>query len=88
MTFDNTEIEKRTFYYFKHTIDINNVNIDKIVISDKISFGKKGIGKGDEKVKPLCMMPSRMSGYAKGFDETKYMSFLTEDEKLLKAYNK
>ena len=42
----------------------------------------------DEKVKPLCIILPKMSDYAKSFDETKYMSFLIEDEKLLKAYNK
>ena len=31
---------------------------------------------------------SKNEWLCKGFDETKYMSFLTEDEKLLKAYNK
>lgn len=29
-----------------------------------------------------------MSGYAKNFNEIKYILFLIEDEKLLKAYNK
>ena len=31
--FDNTEIEKRKFYYFKYTSNINNVDIDKTIIA-------------------------------------------------------
>ena len=29
-----------------------------------------------------------MNGYAKRFDETKYMSFLIKNDELLKKYNK
>ena len=29
-----------------------------------------------------------MSAYRKDFDETKYMTFLVKDDKLLKKYNK
>ena len=38
----NIEIEKRKFHYSKYLINVNNVDIDKI-ISDKISFGIKGL---------------------------------------------
>ena len=34
----------------------------------------------DEKVNPLCIMLSKMSGYAKGFDETKSMTFFKNYE--------
>ena len=58
-----------------------------------MSFGKKSYKyftgyKDDEKVKPFCIMLPKMSRYIKRFDETKYMSSLIKDGKLLKNYNK
>ena len=49
-----------------HPIDINKVEIRKRLISDKVSYDKKGLKyfigqKDDEKVRPLCIMLSKMS---------------------------
>ena len=41
MMFGDTEIEKCKFLYSKYLINTNNVDIDKVIISNKISFGKK-----------------------------------------------
>ena len=41
LTFGKIEIEKRKFYYSKYPININNVNIKKIIISKKKSSSKK-----------------------------------------------
>ena len=38
MTFDNSEIQKRRLHYSKHPVDICTVNIDKIMISNQVSF--------------------------------------------------
>lgn len=89
LTFANVEIEKCKFHFSKHPVDIKNVNIDKIMISNKASFCKKRfkyfIGYDyDDKNKPLCIMFPQITVYAKSFDETKNYV----DEKLLKAYNK
>lgn len=51
------------------------------MIFNKDSFGKKRfkyfIGYKDyEKVKPLGILPSKISGYTKTFDETKYKPFI------------
>ena len=40
--FGNTEIEKQNFYQQKSFILVKNIDIDKIVVSNKVSFGKKG----------------------------------------------
>ena len=40
--FDDTEIKKSTFHKSTYPIDIHEVDIDKIMISDKVSCGKKG----------------------------------------------
>ena len=36
---------------------------------------------------PLCIFLPKMSAYRKDFDETKYVSFLIIDDKLLEKYN-
>ena len=41
ITFDNTEIEKYKFQQHKSPILVDNVDIIKIVVSSKVSFGKK-----------------------------------------------
>ena len=40
--FGYTEIEKQKFLQHKSLISINNVHINKIVVSNKVSFRKKG----------------------------------------------
>ena len=39
-------------------------------------------------IKSVCIMLLKMIGYTKFFNETKYMSFLLEDDELLGKYNK
>ena len=56
--FGDSEIEKQKFHQHKSLILINNIDINKTVVFDKISFGKKGfehlIGYKDAKeIKPL-----------------------------------
>ena len=74
--FGDPEIGKVKFHYSRYPIDMNNVDIDKIIISIKVSFGKEDfkyliVYKNHEKAKSLCIMLPKMNGYAKSFDETK-----------------
>ena len=39
--FGDSEIKKRKFHQHKSLILINNIDINKTVVFDKISFGKK-----------------------------------------------
>ena len=78
--FSDTDIEKRVFHYSKCPLNINDVDIDKIIKSIKVSVSKKGfkyfIGfKDKENVKPLCILLPNMTGYTKRFDETKTCLF-------------
>ena len=72
-------VKKNTSYNFKYRTDINNeVDVKKILISGRVSYGKKGfkylIGyQDDDKIKPLCIMLPELTEYVKCFDETKYM---------------
>ena len=74
------------------SINLMSVNIDQIVVSDKLNHNNNGsryfIGyqKG-EIVKPLCIILPQMSGYIKYF---KYgginMSFLIKDDEVWEKY--
>ena len=72
---------------------MKNINIDKIVVSNKVKkVNKKSFKcfiryKDVAKVTPLCIFLPKMSGYRKDFDETKYMSFWIKDDELLRKYN-
>ena len=72
-------------------ISIKIIDINKIVASNKVSFGKKGfkyfIGYKDIKIRPLYIFLPKMSAYRRDFDETKHMSFLIKDDKLSEKYN-
>ena len=43
-TFDDTEIEKYKFHQYKSPFLIDNIDVNKIVVSNKISFCKKDFG--------------------------------------------
>ena len=43
--------------------------------------------KDAKKIRPLCILLPKMSGYRKDFDETKSMSFSIKDDELLKRHN-
>ena len=76
------------------TIFLKDVDIEKVLVSNKISFGEKnykhfiGYLYNDNKVKPLNIMLARTSAYVKSYGgQTKWMYFLIEDEHLLEKYN-
>ena len=86
ITFGDIEIEKQKFHQHKRPISIKNININKIVVSNKVSFGKKSfkhlIGYKDTEIRFLCIFFPKMSAYRRDFDETKYVSFLIKDYEL------
>ena len=74
---------KHKFHQHRCPISVNNIDNNKIVVPNKISFGKKGFkyitGYKDVKnVRPLCILIPKMSVYKRDFDETKYMSFVNK----------
>ena len=90
--FDDIEIDIYKFHQYKSPILIDYIDINKIVVSNKISYGKNDfkyfIGYKDAKrIRPLCILLPKISAYRRNFDETKCVSFLTKDEKLLEKYN-
>ena len=90
--FGNIEIKKQKFHENKRPFSIKNIEINKIVVSNKVSLGKKSfkhfIGYKDAKnVRPLCIFLPKMIAYRREFDKTKYNSFLINDNELLEKYN-
>ena len=93
LTFDNIEIEKNKFYLHNTPILLGDEDIEKVLVSNKVSFGEKnykcfiGYLYDNHKVKPLHIMLPKTTAYVKRYGgQTKWMHFLTEDE-LLEKYN-
>ena len=79
----------------KKIFNINDIDINKILVSKKETFGKYNsfkyfIGYNDNGViRPLYIWISQMTGYINKFDENKIrISLMIKDEQLLKNYNK
>ena len=90
--FDDTEIEKCRFHQYKRSILINIIHVNKMVVSNKICFGKNNFKyfidyKDAKKIKPLCIFLPEINEYRTDFDKTKCMYFWIKDEKLLEKYN-
>ena len=94
LKFNNIRLNKKEFHKSKQPIDLNSVNIDQIVVSDKFKLRDKGfkyfIGYQEGKIgKPLCIILPQMSGYIKYFEnDGKNMSFFVRDDSVLDFYNK
>ena len=81
VAFGNIEVKKYKFHQYKSLIWINNKDISKIVVPNRVTFVKKDfkcfIGyKEDKKVRFLCIILPKVSPYRRDFDETDYMSLL------------
>ena len=94
INFDDKKINKSNFYKNKRLFHLNNIDVNKLLVSKKESYGKKNslkyfIGyKDDDVIRPLCIKLPQMIGYVKHFDSNKTMSFKVGDNKLLKKDNK
>ena len=93
LKFDNIRVNKKEFHKSKQPIDLDLINVDQIVVSDKFKHSDDGfkyfIGyKEGEIVKPLCIILPQMSGYIKYFENGgKNMSFVIRDNDVLDKYN-
>ena len=94
ITFCDIENEKQKFYRHKSPMFLEDLDIENVLVSNKISSGKKAINTllinlhDDYKTKPLHITLPKTSAYVKRYDgKTKCMYFLIEDDDLLKRYN-
>ena len=93
LKFIDFEVDKKEFHRSKQLIDLNLVDIDNIVVSDKFRHSDNGskyfIGyKEDNIIRPLCIILPQMSGYIKYFNDVgKNMSFKIETDNVFLEYN-
>ena len=81
LKFNNIRLTKKEFHKSKEPIDSLSIDLDQIVVSDKLKHNDEGFNhligylKG-EIIKPLCIILPQMSGYIKYFENaSKSMSF-------------
>ena len=92
--FDDKKIRKSEFYKNKKVFQIDEIDVNKILVSKKESYRTKNalkyfIGYNDDDViRPLCVRLSQMTGYARKFDKNVTMSFRANNKQVLKNYNK
>ena len=93
LKFDNIGVNKKEFHKSKQPINLDLVNVDNIVISDKFKHSDDGFKyfiSYKEKMRLLnhYVLSAQMSGYIKYFEnEGKTMSFLIKDDHVLDKYN-
>ena len=91
---DDKKINKSSFYNNKRLFSLNDIDVNKILVSKKESYGTKNslkyfIGYNDgDVIRPLCILLPQMIGYVKHFDSNKTMSFKVSDNKSTKRYGK
>ena len=92
LKFDNIRVNKKEFHKSKQPIDLDLVNVDQIVIFEKLEHSDDGfkyfIGyKEGEIVKPLCIILPQMSVYIKSFENrSKNMCFMIKNDDVLNKY--
>ena len=92
LQFNNIRLNKKEFHKFKQPINLELVNIDQIVVSDKFKHNDDGfkyfIGyKEGEIVKPLWITLPQITGYIIFWKHRKNLSFEIKDDNVLDKYN-
>ena len=101
INFDDKKIKKSDFYKNKKINSMNKIDVHKILLSKKESYGTKNlfkyfIGYNDNDVIIICdndvitMLRVRlpeMTAYARKFDKNATISFTFNGKQLLKNYN-
>ena len=94
INFEDKKINKSTFYKNKKPFNIQDLDVHKVLVSKKESYGTKNSLKyfigynNDDIIKPLCIKVPQMIDYVKYFDSNKTMSSKVGDNKLLKKCEK
>ena len=94
ITFNDRKINKSIFYRTKRLFNMDDIDVNKILISKKEPYGKKSLFKyiigydNYDYIGPLCIVLPQMIRCVKCFDDIKRMSFRVTNNKLLKSYIK
>ena len=94
LIFGDTEVSKKEFYESKKAVSLNVVDINKIVVSNKIKGNNEtskyfiGYLADINIITPLCIILPQMSGWIKYFENGgKSMSFKIENDEVYIKYN-
>ena len=94
MTTKKKKEKKSDFYKNKKAFRIDDVDVNKILVSKKEPYGTKNALKyfveynDNDVIRPLCVRLPQMTGYAKKFNKNVAMSFRANNGQLLRNYNK
>ena len=94
INFDDKKIKKSEFYKNKKPFQINDIDVDKILVSKKEPYGTKNALKyfigyiDNDVIRLLCLRLPQMTGYTRKFNENTIMSLMVNNKQLLKNYNK
>ena len=94
INFDDKKIKTSDFYKNKKTLQIDDIDVNKILVSKKEAYGTKNASKyfigysNNGVIRPLFLRLPQMIGYAKKFNENVTMSFRANNKQLSKNYNK
>ena len=94
INFEDKKILKNDFYKKKKAFKIDEIDVDKILVSKKEPYGiiksiKYFIGCNvDDVIRALSIKHHEMIGYVECFDSNNTMPFKFTDKKLLKNYTK
>ena len=77
INFDDRKIKKKVFYRSRKPFSMNDIDINKILISKEVVYGTEnslkyfnGYIDEDNVIKPLCLKLPQMIGYLKEFDDS------------------
>ena len=96
ISFDDKKIKKSDFCKNKKIFQIDDIDVNKILVSKKELYGKKNalkyfIGYNDNDViRPLCLRLPKMTGYTRKLSEntTTSLRVNNNNKQLLENYNK
>ena len=93
VNFGDKKIKKSNFYKNKKVIKIDNIVVNKILVSKEEPYGSKNSFKyfigynDDDAIRPLCIKLPQMIGYVRNFDGNRTIYFKISHSKLLKQQN-
>ena len=93
VNFGDKKITKSDFYKNKKVTKIDDIDVNKILVSKEEPYGTKSSFKyfirydDNDVIRPLCIKLLQMTGYVRKFEGNTTMSFKISNKQLLKKYN-
>ena len=94
VNFGDKKITKSDFYKNKKVTKIDDIDVNKILVSKEEPYGTKNpfkyfIGYNDNDViRPLCIKLPQMTGYVRKFEGNTTMYFKISNKQLFKKYKR